>query len=316
MIRKGIPMISQTFQTQGLVGTFYPSATPGEKAPAVLVISGSEGGIPEYITQHLYMPEANFLALGYFGAENLPPFLEDIPLEYFIKAVEALRSMPGMDPDRIAIVGNSRGAELALLLTAKVDMGIRGVCAIVPSRYVNGGFPQLNRNAWTYEGRPVGPYLSGLTSSGVDLSEGADLGAMVEQGLAPSHEGTQKDPFIIADLFRARERKHQENLSSYEVSIEKINSSVLLLTAENDAIWPSVNYGRALIQRANDHGKMDVTHVSFVGAGHGLVFPYYEEYDTSMLHPIGKFWCHAEGAGSANRIASNEARALVSSHHG
>ena len=304
-------MIKTMLIAQGVLGTFYPSANPTEKAPVVIVISGSEGGIPQYITENLYMPEANFLALSYFGAEGLPSSLENIPLEYFVKAIEVLKQMPGVDASRIAVVGNSRGAELVLLLASRIDLDLRGVCAIVPSQYVNGGFPYPNRNAWTHNGKPIREFLPGLTSNHENLTEGEDIVAMIEQGLAPKHEGSQNDPLIIADLFRARQMKHQADLSNYEIAIENITSSVLLLTAEADAIWPSAAYGQGLVNRAYLHGKRDVTHKRFSEAGHGLAFPYYEEYDTSIFHPIGNFWCHGGGEPFHNKIASEQTHTLV-----
>ena len=139
----------------GLHGTlFLPTNT--ERHPAVLVVGGSEGGVPVekavWLASHGYPA----LALAYFRYEDLPSQLAGIPLEYFAQAIGWLRERPEVLPDRIAVIGTSRGGELALLLGSMVPE-IRTVVAYVPASYL---VPACCRQppvpyAWTWEGKPL-----------------------------------------------------------------------------------------------------------------------------------------------------------------
>src|SRR5437763_1684078 len=104
---------------EGLVASLYLPDTAG-KHPAVIVVSGSDGGIA---TASMYAePLAALgyasLALAYFAMDGLPRDLVEIPLEYFKRAIDWLRAHPAVDGERIAIVGSSRGGEAALLVAA------------------------------------------------------------------------------------------------------------------------------------------------------------------------------------------------------
>ena len=141
---------------RGLVGVFYQPSTPG-RHPAIIVLSGSGGGV---------MPATSFpgglasrgyavLALAYFGVEGLPPSLHDIPIEYFGTALEWLAAQPSVDPERIGVLGISRGGELALLL-GSIFSTIRTVVAYLPSDIVVGGCCNGRSEAsWTLGGRPL-----------------------------------------------------------------------------------------------------------------------------------------------------------------
>src|SRR5688572_2898341 len=88
----------------GLVGVLHTPDTPGPH-PAVLLLEGSEGGVPEQAAALLAAEGFAALALAYFGVESLPPRLEEIPLEYFARALDWLRPRA----TTVAVLGRSRG---------------------------------------------------------------------------------------------------------------------------------------------------------------------------------------------------------------
>ena len=143
-------------RVNGLVGTFYQP--PGqERHPAVIVLSGSGGGVPPASGHAGGLASRGYavLTLAYFGAEGLPRSLSRIPLEYFGKALDWLAAQPSADPLRIGVLGTSRGGELALLLGSAFPQ-IRSVVAYVPSNVVWGGCcDSRNEPSWTVEGRPL-----------------------------------------------------------------------------------------------------------------------------------------------------------------
>ena len=140
----------------GLVGAFYQP--PGEgRHPAVIVLTGSGGGLPPATTQAGGLASRGYavLALAYFAAEGLPPSLSRIPLEYFGKALVWLAAQPSVDPSRIGVLGISRGGELALLLGSAYPQ-IRTVVAYVPSNVVwPGCCDARNVPSWTVNGQPL-----------------------------------------------------------------------------------------------------------------------------------------------------------------
>jgi acetyl esterase/lipase len=132
----------------GIYGNLYlPKHTAGRR-PAVLVFSGSGGGLTTGMAAALLAALGYLsLALAYFKAPGLPQTLRDIPLEYLTSALEVLRAQPGMDPDHVLIAGDSRGGEAALLLGAHFPRLVNGVIAGVPSSVVHPAGP-------TPSGRP------------------------------------------------------------------------------------------------------------------------------------------------------------------
>lgn len=121
--------------------------------PGILVLGGSEGGMPArraaWFASHGYAA----LALAYFRFDNLPRELAGIPLEYFGQAFVWMGRRPEIDPNRLAVSGTSRGGELALQLGSMYP-AIKAVVAYVPAnvRYPACCGLGLSEPAWTWKG--------------------------------------------------------------------------------------------------------------------------------------------------------------------
>jgi dienelactone hydrolase len=152
----GISEQDMSVVKDGFVGQFFvppPTASPVAR-PAVLLLGGSGGGLPDpEIAAALASHGYPVLGLAYFAEPGLPATLSNIPLEYFAKALQWLAAQSDVTPTRIAILGASRGGELALLLGATYPALVDAVVAASPSSYVLGGFP--SGDAWTLAGKPV-----------------------------------------------------------------------------------------------------------------------------------------------------------------
>ncbi len=149
------PGIRQIHVNGNLHGMFFLPQGDGPK-PAVLVLGGSEGGLPflrgAWLASHGYVA----FALAYFRYEGVPTQLEAIPLEYFGAALAWMKQRPEIDPNHIAVMGSSRGGELALQLGALYP-DIKAVVAYVPSNVRRRACCGDNAvpYAWTLQGKPL-----------------------------------------------------------------------------------------------------------------------------------------------------------------
>jgi dienelactone hydrolase len=213
----------------GIYGNLYlPERTAGRR-PAVLVFSGSDGGLTTSMAAALLAARGYpSLALAYFKAPGLPQTLTNIPLEYFTSALRVLRAQPGVDPDHVLVAGVSRGGEAALLLGAHFPQLVNGVVAGVPSSVVNPGLPDTTRAAWTLGSRPL-PTVS------------------------PSEFGQPNPP----------------GKAQAVIPVERIGGPVLLACGEQDLVWPSCAYVDAITARLRTHRfTHPVTALRYPDAGH------------------------------------------------
>jgi dienelactone hydrolase len=160
---------------------FVPAGA--ERHPAVLVVGGSNGGVPS--RQAAWLASRGFvaLALAYFHYEDLPPMLEAIPLEYFQRGLGWLSKRPEVSGEHLAVMGTSRGGELALQLGSMFPI-IGAVVAYVPAsvRFLACCGDTRVPYAWTWGGRPL-PYL--MPRFGRNSPMGHDAAIEVERTHGP-----------------------------------------------------------------------------------------------------------------------------------
>ncbi len=148
--------------TDGFYGD-YLSPPPGSAPhPGVLVLGGSEGGLSGHddaaaLASHGYPA----LALAYFGEPGIPATEQNIPLEYFERALTWLAAQRGVDPKHLVVDGASRGGEAALLLGGYYPNLVHAVIATTTSSNVLCGLDasqQCDGASWTVHGAPL-PYV-------------------------------------------------------------------------------------------------------------------------------------------------------------
>jgi dienelactone hydrolase len=130
---------------------------PGQdRHPGVLVLGGSEGGMPRLRAAWLASHGFAALALAYFRYDDLPRELAGIPLEYFGQALAWMAQRPEIVADRIAVMGVSRGAELALQLGTMFGI-VKAVIAYSPANVRYPACCGATRVpwAWTWNGNPL-----------------------------------------------------------------------------------------------------------------------------------------------------------------
>ena len=255
----------------------YFAAKDAEQGPAVMLLGGSEGGIGDSITRAaIELQEEGFSVLtpSYFGAPGQPDQLELVPLETFDHALEWLRSHE-IDPQRVAVVGQSKGAEAALLVGVR-HPELRAVVASAPSSYVWPGIDWNSFKAdpsWTSDGEPLpvlpyGPFhFSALLG---------DIGRVYVEGLE-------------------KRADHPEAA----IKVEDIRAPVLLVCGEDDELWPACPMSRELQKRAAKAGAPQVRILAYQGAGHRVFGP-----PVALDHPsLGRFGGTPAGNNAARKDA-------------
>jgi dienelactone hydrolase len=245
----------RSVRDRGLVGTLF-EPHGHRRRRALIVVSGSEGGIAYAQVQAAMFASHGFdaLALAYFDPTGsldggLPRKLSLIPLEYFGTAIDWLRHQPTVDANRIGIVGTSKGAELALLLGSRYPQ-LKAVAAYAPSSVAWPGIgttpddiAPLFTSSWSEHGRPV-PFL-------------------------PYHFGA-------ANFYEVyRQALDDPAAAAAAIPVERINGPVMLISGNNDQLWPSSYMAEQVMARLRTfhHAFVD-RHLAYDGAGHGIGFPY------------------------------------------
>jgi fermentation-respiration switch protein FrsA (DUF1100 family) len=149
-------VVRRPLREHGLVGALY-AMTPRRPRPTVLMLGGSEGGMPDGTAGLLASHGYAALALGYFDAPGLPrrPYPLGVLRHGARLAARATggRRRPGPRQGHIPQRGAGAAARRGL------PDGINSVIAVVPSSTINPGLTADGRPtseaAWTWHGRPL-----------------------------------------------------------------------------------------------------------------------------------------------------------------
>lgn len=247
----------------GLVGTLWsPKGAKG--LPAILVLPGSEGGIPDKTAAYFASQGFTVLALAYFKAPGLPKTLEKIPIEYLLRGADWLAKRPEVDPIRLGVFGGSKGAEAVLILAASFPDRFQAVVANKASSRVWPGVPSGFFSAlfgmdssWTLGGKPL-PCAS-----------------------LPWKSPYKNGRMFPAPLYEASLRKAGPET---RIPVERIQAPLLVTGGGKDGLWPAANMAREIAARrkACPYGKDDEVLI-YPDAGHGIEFPYWSVIDDGPI---------------------------------
>ena len=249
-------MITKSLHDGDLVGTFGIPEGKGPY-PGVLALGGSDGGIPEYFLRLLVPEGFACLALAYFATPDTQPALVEVPLERVERGLRWMLAQPAVAArdGRLAVVGSSKGGELALLVAATFPDLVGPVVAYTPSAVVWAGIDfslssGAMQSSWSVGGRalPFVPYPAGIGPSMGD--RGMSVRPIYDKGL--DNSGAVDDAAI---------------------PIERATGPALLISGGDDAVWPATRMCTMLTERMRNAGRgASVRHLNFPQAGHAL-FP-------------------------------------------
>jgi dienelactone hydrolase len=273
----------------GLVGTFfYP--VDSDRQSGVIVLSGSGGGASEHSAALLASHGYAAFALAYFAMEDLPTELADIPLEYLEKGIHWMQAQKAVDSGRLAVMGWSRGGELALLLGATFRE-IKAVVAFVPSNVIWSGVTRDGtlKPAWTYHGKPL-PFVHTKPISSDRIDSEMRMRAAMPIRLTPHFLRAMED---------------EAAMKKAAILVEKVNGPILLISGQDDQMWPSSLFSQLVIDRLAKHNHpYQFEHLSYRGAGHMIRPDYMPKTFTITRHPVTNSLFELGGNAKDNTFAS------------
>jgi dienelactone hydrolase len=243
----------------GLVGVLYDPGD-GRPHPGLILLGGSEGGFNELEAAMFASRGFTALSLAYFGAGRLPLTLQRIPVEYFGRAIEWMRRRPEVNRGFVGICGVSRGAEAALITASTYP--VDAVIARSPSHVRWEGVTAHHLPggpAWTLGGKPLS-YVPNYIPFDFAVSYlwNTVTGKPVRQ-----------TPLFLADL------THCRDTASAAIPVERIAGPVLLLSGQDDQIWPSSLMAARLMERRGQGRRAHRDeNTTYDGAGHWLPMAY------------------------------------------
>lgn len=231
----------ESLRGPGFAAELYLPASGTRPVPAVLVLGGSGGGFNAERASLLASHGFAAMDLAYFGVEGIPRyFVETIPVEQFMSAVDILVGDSRVDGSRVAVMGRSYGAQIALLLASR-DPRVRAVIAEAPSSFLTGTpstYPVGPvQSAWSWDGEPL-PFLNPATEEDQTPAD-------------PTHRAAEAHPAAVP--------------------AERISGPVLFVSGEADRIWASTAMADQLVHRMESHGfQHAIIHVHYPEAGHNF----------------------------------------------
>jgi pimeloyl-ACP methyl ester carboxylesterase len=203
---------------------------PQANQPLVVGLGGSEGGNAwagshwQKVRNQFIQKGYAFLAIGYFGCPGTPDLLNRIAIENVYSAIAAAKKHPKVDSSAVAVIGGSRGADLALLLGSYYS----DVALVVGMSASNAVFPghtqEFTNSCFTFAGKDL-PF--------VPVNEAA-VPFLIKRNLRGAFEAMLKDTLA--------EQQSQ-------IQVEKIHGPVLLLSGTRDQMIPAVEMGEKMMLR-------------------------------------------------------------------
>lgn len=210
-------------------------------APLVVLLGGSNGGL-WYGAMGWELNQAGFstMSLAYFGHEGQSSHLIERPLEPIVATITLARQSRGTNRRCVAIIGVSKGGELALLLAAyeqEFDLATLPLSdayvAASPSHVV-----------WQ------SPHITLRSRSSWSLN-GAAMDFVPHPWLSPH----------LPDVFFNRWRvgrylsdalDNAQAVDRATIPVERITQPTLLLAGEQDEMWPAAEMSRSALRRAQE----------------------------------------------------------------
>ena len=233
---------------------FLAEPAAGGTGAGVLVLSGSSGRIERERCRLFARAGVTAASVRWFGGPGQPPGICEVPLETFVAATGLLRERGA---ERVSILGVSKGAEAALLVSSLSDCA-DAVIALAPTSVVwanvgpgHDGRQHPYRSSWTWQGQPL-PFVP------------------YDRSWAPAEpEGA---PVAVLGRYERSLAAYADRLAAAAIPVEKADADLVLIAGGADRMWPSLRFARELADRRTAAGR-ETAVITRPDAGHRSVFP-------------------------------------------
>ncbi|MFZ6778933.1 acyl-CoA thioester hydrolase/BAAT C-terminal domain-containing protein [Undibacterium sp. Ji83W] len=271
---------------------YLPTDAPKDsKLPVVILLSGSEGGDAAGRRFGPKLAARGFATVSYpyyspntpRGQEvpGLPKDFIDIPIDGLDALYQTLAKRDDIDSKRIALMGGSKGAEMALL-SASILPWVKSVVAIAPSDLVWEGFAmdrllEAGRHgSFSYQGKTL-PFTP---NAGLD-------------------KAFATTPPVLAHIYIEGRKAYPERAKAARIAVENFKGKLLLIAGGDDQMWPSAEMASNIVASRKAAG-LETELLSFPKAGHLVGGDGYSLNDYSAPFAMGG---NAKEDGQAQTIA-------------
>jgi dienelactone hydrolase len=286
----------------GFLGICFEPADRRAAGPAVLVVPGSTGAeamtpLAGLLASHAYTA----MVAAYMQEPGLPSTLREIPIERLLAALRALADRDDVATGRVAVVSASVGTEGALAALAYGDADVRAVVAIAPSSVIWQALPDRGQaphaSSWSYGGEPL-PW--------VPMRGERILPEIVRHELVRRFSRRPRPTALHLFPAYAAGLRDGDAVARGLIPVERIRAPLLLLSGQDDQMWPASDMARQIIERRRQRGTgAGDAHLDLPDAGHFLRPP---------ITPTTVPWNDAlvaGGTGPGNARAQREGWAAV-----
>lgn len=229
-----------------------PAADPA--GAGVVVLSGSSGRIERERCRLFARAGVTAASIRWFGGPRQPSGICEVALETFVAATVLLRERGA---ERVSILGVSKGAEAALLVSTLSDCA-DAVIALAPTSVVwanigpgRDGRDRPYRSSWTWQEQPL-PFVLYDDSWRRTEPEGA--------------------PVSVLGWYERSLAAYADRLPAAAIAVEKAAAELVLIAGGADRMWPSLRFAHELADRHAESGRKAAL-ISRSDAGHRTVFP-------------------------------------------
>lgn len=240
----------------GFYGELYKPNKDICPQKVLICFSGSDGDYKNCKLLAKWFCERGFntFALPFVKMPGLPSEFIKVPADIVETAADWLHNY-GFE--KVGVYGISMGAELGLL-AGSLSPKINAVIAVSPLYFVSAAFTfkkkgiVLPTSVYSWRGKEL-PHA--------ELKERVPIGRILA--------GVLKRDISMRCIY---DNEMENCPKKAEIAVENINGPILLISSEQDSMWPSYESGEKIVERLNRHDfKYSFEHIHYPVCSHYMI---------------------------------------------